>query len=153
MKKMTTVSEVKVTSYSTNGKPAHGYATFGDGFAVSFMVCRNGVMIWSEKTRRLLASPKRATALYATLDALSIEQTDAAPTDGDSKPLSNYQRIIKRLAPEVTDPAGIEAHMRLEYGTLDHLDEGTFTYEIGLAMNCERHQPGYLRSVAASFGM
>ena len=35
--------------------------------------------------------------------------------------------------------------MRLEYGTLDHLSRTKFLEEVGIAKECERSQPGYLR--------
>jgi hypothetical protein len=65
---------------------------------------------------------------------------------------SNYQRLINDLAPGV-NPAGVEASMRLQYGTLDRLPRETFALEAGLAAAMERDQPGVLRRLADSFGM
>ena len=63
-----------------------------------------------------------------------------------------YQKLIHDIDPTV-NPAGVEASMRLQFGTLDHLDRQTFREEIILAKECEREQPGYLRRTAASYGM
>ena len=41
--------------------------------------------------------------------------------------------------------------MRLQYGTLCHLDDRTFREEIQIAKNCEREEPGFLRMVAESY--
>lgn len=64
----------------------------------------------------------------------------------------NYQQTIRDMDPTV-NPAGVEAAMRLQYGTLDHLDEQTFAEEIELAKACEAEEPGFLRRVAESYGM
>jgi hypothetical protein len=70
---------------------------------------------------------------------------------------SYYQkRIADVYAPAAgvrVNPAGVEASMRLQYGTLNHLAAETFTDETRLASVCEQVSPGYLRRVAASFGM
>ena len=63
-----------------------------------------------------------------------------------------YQKFIHDIDPTV-NPAGVEASMRLQYGTLDHLDRHTFVEEIILAKQCEKEQPGYLRRTAASYGL
>jgi len=63
-----------------------------------------------------------------------------------------YQQSIHAMDPRI-NPAGVEASMRLQYGTLNHLPEGVFREEIKIARACEEQKPGYLRSVAASFGM
>ena len=70
----------------------------------------------------------------------------------DTRPLLGYQRIIFEIDPTV-NPAGVEASMRLEYGTLDHLDRATFAQEIEIAKDCERTEPGYLRQIAESYGL
>jgi hypothetical protein len=66
--------------------------------------------------------------------------------------MSHYQRIIRQLHPSV-NPAGVEASMRLQYGTLSHLSDADFKREIRIAIACERDSPGFLRRIAESFGM
>lgn len=66
--------------------------------------------------------------------------------------MSHYQKLIRKLHPTV-NPAGVEASMRLQYGTLSHLSDRDFRREIRLAVDCEKAQPGFLKGVAASFGM
>ena len=63
-----------------------------------------------------------------------------------------YQDLIHEIDPTI-NPAGVEASMRLQYSTLDHLPRSVFAQEIGLALMCEADEPGYLRSVADSYGM
>lgn len=63
-----------------------------------------------------------------------------------------YQQTIHEIDPTI-NPAGVEASMRLQYGTLDHLPRETFVEEVALAHLCEAEEPGYLRSVAESYGM
>ena len=64
----------------------------------------------------------------------------------------SYQSLIRSINPTV-NPAGVEASMRLQYSTLDHLGRDDFQREIDMALECEREQPGFLRMVANSFGM
>lgn len=66
-----------------------------------------------------------------------------------------YQERIRRLDPTLTAEAaaGVEGSMRLQYGTLDHLDERTFAQEIELAKACEAERPGFLAKVARSYGL
>jgi hypothetical protein len=67
---------------------------------------------------------------------------------------SYYQRVIRELdAKRTVNPAGVEASMRVNYGTLNHLCDSHFRREIRLARECEAAEPGYLRRVAESFGM
>jgi hypothetical protein len=66
--------------------------------------------------------------------------------------MSFYQDFIRELNPKV-NPAGVEASMRLRYGTLDHLDRTDFKSEIRIAIACENEEPGFLRKTAESFGM
>ena len=47
---------------------------------------------------------------------------------------------------------GVECVMRLQYGTLDHLDTGTFRIEVEVARAMEEAEPGCLRSLAGSYG-
>ena len=64
--------------------------------------------------------------------------------------MNQYQELIRKLDPDVYAP-GVEASMRLEYGTLDHLDLSTFNFEIKLAKAIEREKPGFLHSIAKGF--
>ena len=41
-----------------------------------------------------------------------------------------YQTLLKKLAPDL-NPAGVEASMRLHYGTLNHLPREIFVEEMG----------------------
>lgn len=63
-----------------------------------------------------------------------------------------YQKLLHELAPDL-NPAGIEASMRLQYGTLNHLPREVFAEEAKLAADCERQSPGFLHRTAESFGM
>ena len=65
--------------------------------------------------------------------------------------MSAYAELIHSLDPGL-NPAGAEAHMRVKYHTLDHLETETFQEEIELARQCEYLNPGYLRSIAESYG-
>lgn len=49
--------------------------------------------------------------------------------------MSGYADIIAGITTE-HDPRHIEAYMRLEYGTLDHLDIDTFKREVEIASAC-----------------
>ena len=53
----------------------------------------------------------------------------------DWSPRSLYAARIQALEPHY-DPRHIEAFMRLQYSTLDHLDAETFAYEVDLAVAC-----------------
>jgi len=66
--------------------------------------------------------------------------------------LMSYQKLLHELAPKL-NPAGVEALMRLQYGTLNHLPRNVFAEEAKLAANCERQSPGHLRRTASSLGM
>jgi hypothetical protein len=59
---------------------------------------------------------------------------------------------LKKIAPHLK-PAGIEASMRLEYRTLDHLPHSKFVEEAALAEMCEEEKPGYLKEIAESMGL
>lgn len=63
-----------------------------------------------------------------------------------------YQELIHEIDPKV-NPAGVEASMRLQFGTLDHLPREEFEREISVARMCEDEAPGYMRDVAASYGL
>ena len=64
-----------------------------------------------------------------------------------------YQTLIQSIAPD-HDPRHIEAFMRLEYGTLDHLSPAKFRRECGIAADCIK-QGGVNRAedLAQSFGL
>ena len=64
----------------------------------------------------------------------------------------SYCETIRSIDRSV-NAAGVEANMRLEYGTLDHLSRAQFREEIAIAKACESEQEGYLKAVAASYGM
>jgi hypothetical protein len=64
-----------------------------------------------------------------------------------------YQRIISEVAPNGPNPAGVEASMRMTYGTLDHLPREEFVREARIAAACEAEVPGVLRGLAESYGM
>lgn len=66
--------------------------------------------------------------------------------------MSYYQDLIHELDATV-NPAGVEASMRMQFGTLSHLDKAEFRREIKIAKQCEAAEPGYLKGVAESFGM
>ena len=63
-----------------------------------------------------------------------------------------YQTLLKKLAPDL-NPAGVEASMRLHYGTLNHLPREIFVEEARLAADLECQSPGILRRIADSMGM
>ena len=63
-----------------------------------------------------------------------------------------YQKLLHELAPEL-NPAGVEAMMRLNHHTLNHLPREVFVAEAKLAADLERQCPGSLREIAASMGM
>ena len=64
----------------------------------------------------------------------------------------SYQTLLHELASDL-NPAGVEASMRLHYGTLNHLPGETFVTEAKLAADLERQSPGILRKIAESMGM
>ena len=63
-----------------------------------------------------------------------------------------YRTLLHELAPDL-NPAGVEASMRLHYGTLNHLPPETFAEEAKLAAEMERQSPGTLRRIADSMGL
>ena len=69
--------------------------------------------------------------------------------------MTAYQKLIQEIDKTVTatEARGVEASMRLQYGTLGHLSRDTFKSEISLFRACEKHQPGYGASLAASYGL
>lgn len=64
--------------------------------------------------------------------------------------LSHYERSIEKMDPAI-NPVGVEASMRLQYGTLDHLSRAEFLREIDVARTAEGLEPGYLRECAESY--
>lgn len=66
--------------------------------------------------------------------------------------MSAYADAIRRIDPTV-NPVGVEASMRLQYGTLGHLGHDVFRREVEIAQACERERPGFLRGIARSFGL
>ena len=66
--------------------------------------------------------------------------------------MSAYKKTITNIDPTV-NAIGVECSMRLEHGTLDHLSQTVFRKEIEMAKLCESDSPGYLRTLAESYGM
>lgn len=64
----------------------------------------------------------------------------------------SYQRLINEIDPDV-DAIGVEASMRLQYGTLDHLPRETFAQEIEIFKGCIAVDPTFGKRVAESMGM
>ena len=64
----------------------------------------------------------------------------------------SYQTLLHELAPSL-NPAGVEASMRLHYGTLNHLPRETFAAEAKHAADLEGQSPGILQKIAESMGM
>ena len=64
----------------------------------------------------------------------------------------SYQTLLHELAPDL-NPAGIDASMRLHYGTLNHLPRETFVAEAKLAADLDAQSPGILRKISESMGM
>ncbi len=60
--------------------------------------------------------------------------------------------LLRELAPDL-NPAGIEASMRLHYGTLNRLPREIFVAEAKLAVELEAQSPGILRNIAENMGM
>jgi hypothetical protein len=63
-----------------------------------------------------------------------------------------YQTLIREIAQDL-NPAGVEASMRLQYGTLDALPRQTFVEESAIARQMEEAEPGVLRRLALSMGL
>lgn len=61
-----------------------------------------------------------------------------------------YARIIREIDPTI-DADAVECSMRLQYGTLDHLDRSTFAEEVALFRECEREEPGWGERVKRSY--
>ena len=63
-----------------------------------------------------------------------------------------YQTLLDELVPNL-NPAGVEASMRMHYGTLNQLPRETFVAEAKLAADLEGQSPGILRKIAESMEM
>ena len=54
--------------------------------------------------------------------------------------MSYYQKFIATTAAKLgrvdIDPRHVEGYMRLQYGTLDHLDAATFDREVKIGIEC-----------------
>lgn len=69
------------------------------------------------------------------------------------KRASPYADYIAPLAPGF-DPRHVEAFIRLEYGTLDHLGPEQFRNEVAIAMACIRETGAEdSEALARSFGL
>ena len=65
-----------------------------------------------------------------------------------------YQRIISELAPASYDPRHIEAFMRVQYGTLDHLSRDAFKDEIKICTAAiDQCGPAEAEELALSMGL
>jgi hypothetical protein len=70
--------------------------------------------------------------------------------------MSLYTRVIQEEAKKLkskVDPRHVEAWMRLEWGTLDHLPRGRFRQYVKLTDEIERQQPGASEDLARSYGL
>jgi hypothetical protein len=58
----------------------------------------------------------------------------------------SYQNLIQQIAPEA-NPRHVEAWLRIEHGTLDHLSRPRFEREVAIALACiaEAGPGGYNR--------
>ena len=65
---------------------------------------------------------------------------------------TRYQRLIAPLAPKY-DPRHVEAYMRFEHGTLDHLELERFRTEIRTACQCIDTDPAGAERLARSYGL
>ena len=66
-----------------------------------------------------------------------------------------YQGILRAIDPTLTadEAAGVEGHLRLHFGTLDHLSREEFAAEIALARECEALDPGHLQRCRESMAV
>lgn len=65
---------------------------------------------------------------------------------------SGYQATIFQVVPDL-DPRHVEAYMRLQYGTLDHLDRATFDREARTCAEAVRLAPSEAEELAKSYGL
>lgn len=68
-----------------------------------------------------------------------------------------YERTIREIAAEAgfvgVDPRHIEAWMRLEHGTPDHLSRASFRSEVTELCELIREAPAESESLAVSYGL
>lgn len=65
---------------------------------------------------------------------------------------SFYQSLIRQSVPDC-DPRHVEAYMRLEFSTLDHLSRDRFRDEAATAAECVRADLAQAESLARSYGL
>lgn len=88
-----------------------------------------------------------------TIMAAPVAAAPFEPTVGAVIRMSGYQRMIAELIRD-TDPRWIEAWMRLEHPTLDHLDRVSFAIEAYEALACVLASTDTENeALAASFGL
>jgi hypothetical protein len=66
--------------------------------------------------------------------------------------MTYYQKLIQTMDP-TCNARHVEAFMRSEHGTLDHLPHETFLHEIQIAKACEIEMPGLGEHLAQSYGL
>ena len=67
--------------------------------------------------------------------------------------MSPYSSRIESLVPIDVDPRHVEAYMRIEHSTLDHLSPRAFRREVGIAVRCiEEGGVAAAERAARSFG-
>lgn len=59
--------------------------------------------------------------------------------------------VLARLGRLDVPPAVVEAWMRLQYSTLDHLDPATFATEVEIAVACHDDDPAASLQLARSY--
>lgn len=65
----------------------------------------------------------------------------------------SYARLISPIAPSY-DPRHVEAYMRVQHGTLDHLSADAFAAEVAMAVLCiEQGGTPQAESLARSYGL
>lgn len=68
--------------------------------------------------------------------------------------MSLYQQHIRELAPDEYEPRHVEAFMRLEHGTLDHLPREQFVREVEIGCACiDEAGHEHAEACARSFGL
>lgn len=71
--------------------------------------------------------------------------------------LPYYQRVcaeeLARIGRSDVPPAVMEASMRLQYGTLSHLDDETFHVEAGIAAGMWDEDPNECTRLVESYGL
>lgn len=63
-----------------------------------------------------------------------------------------YQKRISEIAPRY-QARQIEAFMRLQYGTLDHLSPSVFRREVAMACECIDTDPDMAERLTRSYGL